>query len=117
MDVVRPASKSCDVACYAQLVFQPGVTAAAMRIIVHEMATYSQNQQLAKALAGFGHDVAYAYCPSFQTPSRPSMCFSPDDGVTVLGVELDGGFTKRNLLRRFLQERAYGAKVAAVMAR
>src|SRR5215468_2068249 len=86
-----------------------------MRIIVHEMGTYSQNQQLAKALAGFGHDVAYAYCPSFQTPSRPSMCFSPGDGVTVLEVALDGGYTKRNLVKRFLQERAYGAKAAAVM--
>jgi glycosyltransferase involved in cell wall biosynthesis len=97
--------------------FQPGVTAAAMRIIVHEMATYSQNQQLAQALAGFGHNVAYAYCPSFETPSRPSMCFSPDDGVTVLEVEINGGYTKRDLLRRFFQERAYGAKAAAEMAR
>jgi putative colanic acid biosynthesis glycosyltransferase WcaI len=88
-----------------------------MRIIVHEMGTYSQNQQLAKALASFGHDVAYAYCPSFQTPSRPSMCFSPDDGVTLLEAELEGGFTKRNFLRRFLQERAYGAKAATEMAR
>jgi colanic acid biosynthesis glycosyl transferase WcaI len=88
-----------------------------MRIVVHEMGTYSQNQQLAKALASFGHDVAYAYCASFQTPSRPSMCFSPGDGVTVLRVELDAGYTKRNLFKRFLQERTYGAKAAAMMAR
>ena len=88
-----------------------------MRIILHEMGTYGQNQQLAIALAGLGHEVAYAYCPSCQTPSRSAMYFSPDDGVTVLGVELDAEYTKRNLLKRFLQERAYGAKAAAAMAR
>jgi glycosyltransferase involved in cell wall biosynthesis len=97
-------------------VCQAGSDGCPMRIIVHEMGTYSQNQQLAKALASFGHKVGYAYCPSFQTPSRPSMCFSPGDGVTVLRVELDGGYTKRNLLKRFFQERAYGTKAGAVVA-
>jgi len=88
-----------------------------MRIILHEMGTYAQNQQLAKTLAGLGHDVAYAYCPSCQTPSGSSTCFSHGDGVTVVRVELDAEYTKRNLLKRFLQERAYGAKAAAMMAR
>jgi colanic acid biosynthesis glycosyl transferase WcaI len=86
-----------------------------MKIIVHEMATYTIAQQLSKALACRGHEVAYLYCPAFQTPSRSSMGFSRGDKVTVFPVELDSEFAKRNFAKRFLQERAYGAKVAALM--
>jgi glycosyltransferase involved in cell wall biosynthesis len=37
--------------------------------------------------------------------------------VTVLPIELDSQFAKRQLIRRFIQERAYGAQVASAMAR
>ena len=94
----------------------PALTAPPMKIIMHEMATYGQNQQLAKALASRGHDIIYAYCPSFLTPSRSSTHFSPAEGVTAVRVELGAEFTKRNFLKRFLQERAYGTKMAAMMA-
>ena len=59
-----------------------------MKIIVHEMATYAHALQLAKALTARGHEVAYVYCPSFQTPSRSSMYFAPGDNVTVVPVSL-----------------------------
>ncbi len=88
-----------------------------MKIVLHEMATYAHAQQLAKALGARGHETAYLYCPSFQSPSRSSMSFAPGDEVTVIPVELAEEFAKRNLPKRFMQERAYGARVASVMAR
>jgi glycosyltransferase involved in cell wall biosynthesis len=88
-----------------------------MKILIHEMATYAHAQQLAKALASRGNQVSYVYCTSFQTPSRSSSCFDRSGEVTVVPVELDSEFAKRNFLKRFAQERAYGAKVASVMAR
>jgi colanic acid biosynthesis glycosyl transferase WcaI len=87
-----------------------------MKIILHEMATYSHAQQLARALASRGHEVAYAYCTSFQTPSRSSLAFTPEDKVTVMPIGLDSQFAKWQLFKRFAQERAYGARAASVMA-
>jgi glycosyltransferase involved in cell wall biosynthesis len=45
------------------------------------------------------------------------MCFVPGDGVNVITVNLDSQFAKWQLVKRFVQERAYGARVASVMAR
>ena len=88
-----------------------------MKIVMHEMGTYAQNQQLAKALASRGHDIAYLYCPSSQTPSRSAMCFAHGDEVAVFPIELASEFAKWQLLKRFTQERAYGARVASAIAR
>jgi glycosyltransferase involved in cell wall biosynthesis len=87
-----------------------------MNIVLHEMGTYTHRQELAKALSSRGHEIAYLYCPSSQTPSRSSMCFTPGDKVTVIPIKLDSEFAKWQLLKRFLQERAYGARVASVIA-
>src|SRR4051794_32030565 len=86
-----------------------------MKIILHEMATYTHTRQLARALTTLGHEIVYVWCPSFQTPSRSSK-FTSDNGLTTVPVELDSQFVKRNLFKRFFQERAYGHKVASVMA-
>jgi colanic acid biosynthesis glycosyl transferase WcaI len=88
-----------------------------MKIVLHEMGTYAHVQELAKALSARGHEVAYLYCPSSQTPSHSSMCFVPGDGVNVITINLDSQFAKWQLVRRFVQERAYGARVASVLAR
>jgi glycosyltransferase involved in cell wall biosynthesis len=87
-----------------------------MKIVLHEMATYTHRQELAKALSSRGHEIAYLYCPSFRTPSRSSMCFTPGDKVTVVPIGLGSEFAKWQLLKRFLQERAYGAHAASVIA-
>ena len=87
-----------------------------MKIVLHEMATYTHRQELAKALSSRGHEIAYLYCPSSLTPSRSSMCFTPGDKVTVIPIKLDSEFAKWQLLKRFLQERAYGARVASLIA-
>jgi glycosyltransferase involved in cell wall biosynthesis len=87
-----------------------------MNIVLHEMGTYTHRQELAKALSSRGHEIAYLYCPSFRTPSGPSMCFALGDNVTVVPIGLDSEFAKWRLLKRFLQERAYGARVASVIA-
>jgi colanic acid biosynthesis glycosyl transferase WcaI len=86
-----------------------------MKIVLHEMGTYTHRQELARALSSRGHEIAYLYCPSFRTPSRSSMCFTPSDKVTVVPIELGSEFAKWQLLKRFLQERAYGARVSSVI--
>jgi colanic acid biosynthesis glycosyl transferase WcaI len=87
-----------------------------MNIVLHEMGTYSHVQQLAKALASRGHEVSYVYCTSVQTPSQSSVAFRPHDKVTVLPIGLGSQFAKWRLIKRFVQERAYGAQVASAMA-
>ena len=88
-----------------------------MNLILHEMGTYTHRQELAKALASRGHEVSYLYCPSASTPSRTSLCFTPDDNVIVVPVELGAEFAKWQLVKRFSQERVYGARVSSVIAR
>jgi glycosyltransferase involved in cell wall biosynthesis len=83
---------------------------------MHEMGTYAHVQQLAKALASRGHEVSYVYCTSSQTPSRSSTAFSPADKVTVFPIELGSQFAKWRLVKRFGQERTYGARVASALA-
>jgi colanic acid biosynthesis glycosyl transferase WcaI len=87
-----------------------------MKLILHEMAAYTHRQELAKALGSRGHEVSYLYCPSASTPSRTSLCFTPDDNVIVVPVELGAEFAKWQLVKRFLQERIYGARVSSVIA-
>lgn len=87
-----------------------------MKLILHEMAAYTHRQELAKALASRGHEVSYLYCPSASSPSRTSLCFTPDDGVIVVPVELGAEFAKWKLIKRFLQERLYAARVSSVIA-
>ncbi len=87
-----------------------------MNIVLHEMGTYTHRQELAKALAFRGHEITYLYCPSASTPSRSSLCFTPGDNVTVIPVKLDAEFAKWQLLKRFLQERVYAARVSSVIA-
>jgi glycosyltransferase involved in cell wall biosynthesis len=87
-----------------------------MKIVMHEMGTYTHRQELAKALSSRGHELAYLYCPSFRTPSRVSMSFTPGDKVTVIPIKLDSEFAKWQLFKRFLQERAYGGRVSSVIA-
>jgi colanic acid biosynthesis glycosyl transferase WcaI len=89
-----------------------------MRIAVHEMACYPFPRQLAAALVRRGHEVSYIYCPSFQSPVCSSLAAHREaDGVTVLQVGLGSEFAKRNLLKRFAQERIYSAKAASAIAR
>jgi glycosyltransferase involved in cell wall biosynthesis len=45
------------------------------------------------------------------------MGFSSADTVAVYPVGLNSQFAKRNLAKRFVQERTYGAQVATIMAR
>jgi colanic acid biosynthesis glycosyl transferase WcaI len=87
-----------------------------MNIVLHEMGTYTHRQELAKALSSRGHKIAYLYCPSARTPSQSSMCFTADDGVSIVPIHLDSEFAKWQLLKRFLQERTYSTRVASVIA-
>jgi colanic acid biosynthesis glycosyl transferase WcaI len=86
-----------------------------MKIVLHEMGTYTHRQELAKALSRRGHQIAYVYCPSVQTPSRPSTPLALGDAVSVIPIGLGAEFAKWHLLKRFVQERTYGARVAATI--
>jgi colanic acid biosynthesis glycosyl transferase WcaI len=86
-----------------------------MKIVLHEMGTYTHRQELAKALSRRGHQIAYVYCPSVQTPSRPSTPLALGDAVSVIPIGLGSQFSKWHLLKRFVQERTYGARVAATI--
>src|ERR1700757_3013421 len=88
-----------------------------MNIVLHEMGTYTHVQQLAKALACRGHKVCYVYCASVQTPSQGSIAFRREDNVTVLPIGLGSQFAKWHLVKRFVQEKAYGVRAASAMAR
>jgi colanic acid biosynthesis glycosyl transferase WcaI len=87
-----------------------------MKIVLHEMATYTHRQELAQALSRRGHRITYVYSPSMQTPSRPSTPLSLGDAVSVIPIGLGSEFAKWHLLKRFLQERTYGVRVAAAIA-
>ncbi len=88
-----------------------------MNIVLHEMGTYTHRQELAKALSCRGHEIAYLYSPSVRTPSRSTMAFTAADKVTVVPIELGSEFAKWQLVKRFMQERTYGARVASVIAK
>jgi colanic acid biosynthesis glycosyl transferase WcaI len=96
--------------------YQSGRNRDVMKIVLHEMGTYAHVQQLAKALARRGHEISYVYCTSAQTPSRSSVAFNPADKVTVLPIELGSQFAKWQLAKRFIQEKAYGTRVASAIA-
>ena len=87
-----------------------------MKIVLHEMGTYVHRQGSPR-LSHPARTRSPTYnCPSFRTPSRSSMSFTPGDQVTVVPIELGSEFARWQLLKRFLQERGYGARVSSVIS-
>ena len=87
-----------------------------MRLIVHDFAGHPFQVDLSRALARRGHEVLHLYCASLTTTPQ-SVGARPEDppAMRVEGIDLPG-FSKTNLLRRFLAERRYGARLAARIA-
>jgi len=82
-----------------------------MRIVVHDYGGYTFTAQLARELAGRGHDVLYLHA-GFRTP-KADMRALPSDPPTLRmeGVELGQAFRGGASLGRLVQERRYGGAV------
>jgi colanic acid biosynthesis glycosyl transferase WcaI len=84
-----------------------------MRILVHDYAGHAFPLQLARQLARRGHIVLHLHLPEFQSP-KGTIGPRPDDLPTFCteGISLGRPFAKSSLVRRWRQERVYGARVA-----
>ena len=76
-----------------------------MKIVVHDYVGHPFQAQLARALAGRGHDVLHLHCASFVT-GKGRVERAPDDppGLEFGVVTLAGTFAKYDVPRRLAQE-------------
>ncbi len=86
-----------------------------MRLLIHDFAGYAFPLDLSRALARRGHEVLHVYCPSLNSNPQSAEAGAAER-LRVEGIAAPG-FSKTNLVRRFRSERAYGAALAARIAR
>lgn len=86
-----------------------------MRILVHDYGGYPFTVQLARALASRGHEVLYLYSTGLITPKGAMHRRENDSlGLAFEAVTLgNGAATRRAGVRRWIEERRYGASLAA----
>lgn len=89
-----------------------------MRVLVHDFSGHPFQVQLSRELATRGHEVLHVHCTSYLS-GKGALARSPSDVQTleIHGVALRSGFATQASARRFLQERAFGHKVAALVRR
>ena len=80
------------------------------RIVVHDYAGYAFPLQLSRWLACQGHTVLHVHCDDVESPRGPlaSQAAGPP-GLTVEGLSLGRPLPKYQLVRRWLQDMAYGS--------
>jgi colanic acid biosynthesis glycosyl transferase WcaI len=84
-----------------------------MRIVVHDYFGHAFPAQLARALAGSGHDVLHLHCSSFVAgKGRLERTDADPPGLEFGAVDLGRPFAKYDLLRRVRQERRTGEALA-----
>jgi glycosyltransferase involved in cell wall biosynthesis len=88
-----------------------------MKIFVHDYPGHAFPAQLSRELARQGHTVTYAFAAALESP-RGAVESRPDDpaGLTMLPIVTGHRMDKYSLFRRVLDERAYGAVLAAKVA-
>ncbi len=88
-----------------------------MRIVVHDYVGYAFPAQLARALAGRGHDVLHLQCASF-TAGKGLVERHEGDPETLAfdSVTVAGAFAKYDVGRRLAHERATGRALARRVA-
>ncbi len=88
-----------------------------LRLAVHDYAGHPFQPQLSRRLAAEGHDVLHVYCTRLVAPRGP-LGPRPGDapGLSFLGVDPPGTIAKTKLVRRWLQERAYGRRLVRAVA-
>ena len=85
-----------------------------MKIFVHDYPGHAFPAQLSRELARQGHTVTHAFAAALESP-RGAVEARPDDpaGLTILPIVTGHRMDKYSLFRRVLDERAYGAVLAA----
>jgi glycosyltransferase involved in cell wall biosynthesis len=85
-----------------------------MRITIHDFGGYPFTAQLGRELAARGHDVLYLYASGIKRP-RARIEPRPDDPTSIAyrGVVVNAAYRRTAGVRRVLQERRYGAALAA----
>jgi colanic acid biosynthesis glycosyl transferase WcaI len=83
-----------------------------MRIAFHDYPGHAFPVQLARALARRGHQVLHLYFADFQSP-KGALAPARDDppGLRLQPVELGTPHRKYDLVRRWLQDRRYAARL------
>lgn len=84
-----------------------------MKIFVHDYPGHAFPVQLSREFARMGHTVVHAFAAALEAP-RGAVEGRTDDpaGLTILPIVTGAGMDKYALLRRVLDERAYGAALA-----
>jgi glycosyltransferase involved in cell wall biosynthesis len=88
-----------------------------VKIFVHDYPGHAFPAQLSRELARQGHTVTHAFAAALEAP-RGAVEPRPDDpaGLTILPIVTGHTMDKYALFRRVLDERAYGAALAAKVA-
>jgi glycosyltransferase involved in cell wall biosynthesis len=89
-----------------------------VKLLIHDYPGHAFPVQLARALAGNGHEVIFVWSNTFQGPKGP-VALRPGDppGLRFVPIDLDRPVAKYNFLRRFMQERALGRMLVALIER
>jgi glycosyltransferase involved in cell wall biosynthesis len=84
-----------------------------MKFLVHDYSGHHFQAHLSRSLAQRGHAVTHVYFTDIRSP-RAGLQRRPDDPPTLRfhALSLDVPFQKYNPLRRALQEREYGRRLA-----
>lgn len=84
-----------------------------MRVAVHDYAGHPFQVQLTRALAGRGHEATHFFFHNLPTPQGDLTVRAHDPpSFSVVPVQLDRPFAKNALIKRALQEREYGRRLA-----
>jgi colanic acid biosynthesis glycosyl transferase WcaI len=88
-----------------------------VRIVVHDYVGYAFPAQLARALAGRGHEVVHLHCRSFVAGKGDLERKDGDpSGLAFESVAVEGEFAKYDVRRRIAHEHATGHELAARVA-
>jgi colanic acid biosynthesis glycosyl transferase WcaI len=86
-----------------------------MNLLLHDYGGYAFTQQLAEHLAGQGHRVHYLHGGAMQAVQR-SRRESGHANLHIDSAQIEVPFAKYNFVKRWAQERQYGARLAAKAA-
>jgi len=87
-----------------------------VRIVVHDYFGHAFPAQLARALAGRGHQVFHAHCSSFVTgKGRLERTFGDPPDLEFASVDLGRPFAKYDVVRRVAHERKSAREIARLL--
>jgi glycosyltransferase involved in cell wall biosynthesis len=87
-----------------------------VRVVVHDYFGHAFPAQLARSLAGRGHDILHLHCSSFVT-GKGRLTRTDDDppGLEFAAVDLGQAFAKYDVLRRVVHERKTARELAELL--